>query len=377
MSAALGEIFGAILLIDALVGSLCLLIFLVRRVFCRWPAVTLRLDAEDTRVVEGGQSLLSVVRGEGFLLPGSCGGRGTCGICRVHVRRGGGDPAPAEGILVSPADRRSGVRLACQVRVRTDIEADLPEDARAAKVIRASLTACERRALDIYRLLLTVVEPPSWGFAAGQYIQIFREPPNPGDEPLTRAYSIASDPACPDQLELHVRHVSGGEMSPWLCARKPGDQLWFSGPYGSMTLPPVGPGIQIVCVAGGVGFAPMKSIVMHISKLPVPPKTWLFVGAAVPDALYDHAWAVEAAAAYPWLVYVPCIQSLSDGIAAKNGEHGSQFEQGLVTEALDRRFPAGTKAVALLCGPERMVAAARLILASKGLHPADLHADAF
>lgn len=377
MTGAAAEIIGAILLIDALVGVLCLLIFLVRRVFCRWPDVTLHLNEGETRTVAGGQSLLAAVRGEGFLLPGSCGGRGTCGICRVRVKRGGGDTAPAEDVLLSPTDRRSGVRLACQVRVRNSIEAELPEDARAARFVRAVVTSRKNITHDIHMLLARIAEPPAWQFAAGQYVQVFRERPNPGDEPLTRAYSLASDPAAPDSIEMHIRHIPDGEMSPWLCARLAGDEIWFSGPYGSMVLPPVGAETEIVCVAGGIGFAPMKAVVSEMARRPKPSKTWLFVGAATPEALYDHAWAVDAVSRYPWLVYIPCVQNLSG--TADNGAHGlvTKFEPGLVTEALDRRFPAGTKAVALLCGPERMVAASRQVLASKGLPSDALLADAF
>lgn len=368
-----GELLMAVLLIDGLVGGLCLLILFVRNVLCRWPDVPLRLGEDETRSVVGGQSLLAAVRGEGFLLPGSCGGRGTCGICRVRVTRGGGDPAPSEDLLVSPADLRSGIRLACQVRVRGEIEAELPEDARAARFVRAVVASREIITHDIYRLAVRLQEPPGWRFAAGQYIQAFRERPHPGDEPLTRAYSLASDPAEPETIELHIRRVPEGELSPWLCERQPGDELWFSGPYGAMTLPDLGPDTDIVCVAGGVGFAPMKSIILEMSGRPTPSKTWLFVGAATPEGLYDHAWAAGMARKNPWLVYVPCVQDLPP---SANDDAG-MFERGLVTEALERRFPAGRKSVALLCGPERMVAASRMILAAKGIPPARLLADAF
>jgi len=377
MNSALGEVCGAVLLIDVLVGSLCLAICIVRRVFCRWPDVKLHLNEGETRTVAGGQNLLAAVRGEGFLLPGSCGGRGTCGICRVRVGRGGGEIAPVEEVLVSPSDRRSGVRLACQVRVRGAIEADLPEDARAARFVRASVTACEKISADINRLLLDIAEPPGWKFAAGQYVQVFREPPHPGDETLTRAYSVASDPAVPDSIELHIRCVPGGEMSPWLCDRNVGDVLWFSGPYGAMILPEIDADTDVVCVAGGVGFAPMKSVIRDISRRPAPPKTWLFAGAATAEALYDHDWAADMAERHPWLVYVPCVQNGSGAGTKGKPARAARFEHGLVTEALERRFPAGKKAVALLCGPERMVAASRLILAAKGLPPAGILADAF
>lgn len=369
----LGELLIAILLIVGLVGGLCLLILFVRKVLCRWPDVPLHLGEDETHTVSGGQSLLAAVRGEGFLLPGSCGGRGTCGICRVMVTRGGDGPSPSEELLVSPADLRSGIRLACQVRVRGEIEATLPEDARAARFVRSVVASRERISLDVYKLVVRPLEPPGWRFEAGQYIQLFRERPCPGDEPLTRAYSLASDPAEPGTLELHVRRVPEGELSPWLCDRNAGDELWFSGPYGAMTLPETGPDTEIICVAGGVGFAPMKSIVLEMASRQNPSKTWLFAGAVTSEALYDHTWAAGMARKFPWLVYVPCVQELS----IVPGEDADGFEHGLVTEAIERRFPSGTNAIALLCGPERMIAASRMILAAKGIPPAAVLTDIF
>jgi len=367
------ELLMAVLMIVGLVGSLCLLILFVRTVLCRWPDVLLRLGEDETRTVSGGQSLLAAVRGEGFLLPGSCGGRGTCGICRMRVTRGGGAPSPSEELLVSPTDLRSDIRLACQVRVRGEIEAELPEDVRSARFVRSVVVFRETISLDIYRLVVRPEEPPDWRFAAGQYVQVYRERPRPGDEPLTRAYSLASDPAEPETLELHIRRIPEGELSPWLCDRKIGDELWFSGPYGTMILPETEPGTEIVCVAGGVGFAPMKSIVLEMTGRPSPSKTWLFAGAATPEALYEHAWTVAMAQKFPWLVYVPCVQDLS----SVSCEDADGFEQGLITEAIERRFPSGTNAIALLCGPERMIAASRRVLAAKGIPPSALLADVF
>lgn len=373
--AALQEILLAVLLVEAMVGGLCVAILAVRHLVCRWPNVPLHLDGTETRIVAGGQSLLAAVRGEGYLLPGSCGGRGTCGICRLQVRKGGGDYAPAEEVLISPDDLRAGLRLACQVRVRGEIEAELPADARAATFVRSLVSSRDPLPSGVHRLLVRVVEPRGWTFAAGQYVQLFRQRPIPGDEPLTRAYSVASDPACPETIEFHIQYVPGGEMTPWLCGRSPGDELWFSGPYGGMILSDADAGKQIVCVAGGVGFAPMKSVILSLAGQASRQTLWLFAGAATPANLYDHDWAVGMAARHPWFVYVPCVQALPEKSANDSGEGGREFEHGLVTDALERRFPAGTPAVALLCGPERMVAAARLILAGKGLELKDIRAD--
>ncbi len=64
-----------------------------------------------------GTTLLEAARQAGVAIPSSCGGKGTCGKCRV---RAGGHLSPLtaeESAQLSPADLHAGYRLACQARV--------------------------------------------------------------------------------------------------------------------------------------------------------------------------------------------------------------------------------------------------------------------
>ncbi len=66
----------------------------------------------------------------GIILRSPCGGEGTCGKCRVRVKRGRtetGFPSPR---LISVADRKKGVRLACQTRIFSPAVIEIPARSR-------------------------------------------------------------------------------------------------------------------------------------------------------------------------------------------------------------------------------------------------------
>ena len=77
--------------------------------------------------VQGGSTLLSILIDQGMEIPASCGGRGTCGFCKLNVKSGGGDILPTEEMFISKEEKKTGTRLACQVKVKDDIELFVPD----------------------------------------------------------------------------------------------------------------------------------------------------------------------------------------------------------------------------------------------------------
>src|SRR4030042_666467 len=78
--------------------------------------------------LEGGQTLLSSLYANEIFIPSACGGKGSCGHCKLTVISGGGPVLPTETPYLTRKEIRSGVRLACQVKVREDIYVRIPED---------------------------------------------------------------------------------------------------------------------------------------------------------------------------------------------------------------------------------------------------------
>jgi len=78
----------------------------------------------EVEVVKG-DSLLEAARLASLSLEGDCGGRGSCGMCRVLVHEGITPLTSLEKKLLSSQDVAQGLRLACQARVKSPAQVNL------------------------------------------------------------------------------------------------------------------------------------------------------------------------------------------------------------------------------------------------------------
>ena len=131
---------------------------------------------------------------------------------------------------------------------------------------------------DIKRLKIKLVSPESMKYKPGQYVQI-KIPA--GGEPEFRAYSMASNPDDLGEIELNVKLIPEGIGSPYLHSKTVGQDIEFSGPYGILYLR-LDSERDIICVAGGVGLAPLKSIVSYWCTHSLNREIYLFYGAQGP-----------------------------------------------------------------------------------------------
>ncbi len=92
---------------------------------CRISVADEAGDKEFT--VQGGSTLLSILIDQGMEIPASCAGRGSCGFCKLNVKSGGGDILPTEEMFITKEEQQRGTRLACQVKVKGDIELFVPD----------------------------------------------------------------------------------------------------------------------------------------------------------------------------------------------------------------------------------------------------------
>ena len=85
-------------------------------------------DGTKELEVKGGQPLLKALNQEGVFIPSACGGRGSCGMCKVRVVQGGGEYLPTELPWISEEEKKKQVRLSCQFKVKSDVAIVIPEE---------------------------------------------------------------------------------------------------------------------------------------------------------------------------------------------------------------------------------------------------------
>ncbi|GAB3795518.1 globin domain-containing protein [Micromonospora zhanjiangensis] len=189
----------------------------------------------------------------------------------------------------------------------------------------AEVLGHERRGTDIAVITCRPLLDPL-PYRAGQYVSVEAPRHRPR---LWRTYSIANAPREDNVLEFHVRVLGAGWVSGALVRQvQPGDLLRLAAPMGSMTLDPTSTR-DVVCVAAGVGLAPIKALVEELSRGNRTRWVHVFVGGRTREDLYGLPELNRIAARHPWLSVVPCC---SDDL-------GFDGEQGDVSDVLARYGP--------------------------------------
>ena len=251
---------------------------------------------------EPGNTLLSTLGNNKILLPSACGGGGTCAMCRCQVEDGGGSILPTETGYFTRKEQNDNWRLACQVKIKEDMEIKIPQEVLGVKKWECEVVSNHNVATFIKEFVVKLPEGENLDFKSGGYIQIdvpkvdvnfkdmdieeeYREEwekfgmfdlvmKNP--EPTFRAYSMANHPAEGNIVMLNIRiatppfdRVSNGfkKVNPGICSSyifnlKPGDKVTVSGPYGEFFLKDNDS--EMMFVGGGAGMAPMRSHLFHL-----------------------------------------------------------------------------------------------------------------
>jgi Na+-transporting NADH:ubiquinone oxidoreductase subunit F len=326
-------------------------------------------DGEQTLNVEGGATLLSTLVANKIFIPSACGGQGTCAYCKLRVLEGGGPILPTETPFMSRQELRENVRLSCQVKVKNDLKVRVPEDYLKVQEYKARVESVKKLTVDIYELRFQLIEPDTIPFRQSQYVQM--KAPNPkGGEPIFRAYSMSNAEHDNKALELIVRHIPGGICSTYLTQTiQPGDIVEFNGPFGEFTITE-DPNTEIICVGGGSGMAPMKSIILtQLEKNPERPIQLYFGCRAVKDIFYLDMFE-EVARRNPNFRQIYALSALDEG---------DKWEgpTGFIHLHIDKNLDEGRRRQAFLCGPPRMVEAATNVLRAKGVKKREIMFDDF
>lgn len=331
--------------------------------------IPLTVNGEREVVVEGGRPLLAALKDRQIFIPSACGGRGSCGLCKLRIREGAGDLLPTEAPWLSAKERQEQVRLACQVKVRRPMRLDIPRELFSVRQYTTRVEALRDLTYDIKEVTLRLPEGQSMDFKAGQYIQFEVPPYALTDEPVYRAYSLASDPALGDRLELEIRLVPNGICTTYVHKiLKAGDAVTVNGPYGDFYLRDTDR--PIVFVAGGSGMAPIKAILHAMAKQGSTREARYFFGARTERDLFLTDLMADFQRRLPRFEFIPALSAAEPG-------SGWAGERGLITEVLGRRTDSLQEAEAYLCGSPGMIDACIAVLKAKGMPAERIYYDKF
>lgn len=397
------EIMLAPLVFVALVLGLSALVLATRRWLVPQGRVPVTVNGAQTIEAPAGATLLEALSGAGIQLPAACGGKGTCGLCRVAVTEGGGPVLPTEAGRLSAADLRKGLRLACQVKLRGPVAVRVDPALISARPMIAR--AAEARALTptIRQIVLDLPEGATFSFTPGDFVLVTAPPfhlplseidmsplPRPSwadaglvaesDRPETRAYSLANRPEDEGLAVLLVRLAlpppdcrgcPPGVVSSWLFARNPGDEVRLAGPFGEFHIRPGE--AEMVFVGGGVGMAPLRAMIhAELARGSTRRMTFFYGARSLADLIFAEEFEALAArhGNFSW---VPVLSEPARGEVWEG-------QRGFVHEALVRlhleRHAAPEACEYYLCGPPVMTRAVVAALEEYGVdRDAILHDD--
>ena len=315
--------------------------------------------------IKPGKSVLSYLSEKKIFIPSGCGGKATCGYCKIKVLSGGAALLPTEEGFINRDERLSGIRLACQVKVREDIEIYIPEHLLGAQEFNATVIKKEVLTHDIKRIVLRLEDPQKIEFKPGQYVQI-KVP----DTDEFRAYSVASSPAGNDSIELIIRFVPGGVCSTYIHEDlEVGDKIVFTGPLGDFYLREDSHR-DIVAIGGGCGMAPLKSILYYLKEKGLNRKFAYFFGARQKRDLFFTEELKKVEGEFSNFKYIP---ALSEPKPSDNWDG----ETGFISQVVERYVESGENSEAYLCGPPPMIDAAIKVLTQKGVKEIYIYYDKF
>jgi len=313
----------------------------------------------DERVLDGALR-------EGIAFPYGC-RNGACGSCKGRVVSGDihyPDGMP-HGLSALEADK--GFALFCQAQALSDLNIELREFAAGEMEVRTfpcRVARKERLADDVMAVFLKLPDTQRMQFLAGQYIDIVLR------DGRRRAFSLANAPHEDDFLELHVRHVPGGEFSEFVFERMQEKAvLRIRGPLGSFYLRPESQQ-PIIFLVGGTGFAPVKGMVEHALFKGLDRPMHLYRGVRARRDLYMEERISQWQAENDKLSYIPVLSEPADG-------DNWQGRTGFVHQAVLEDFDDLSGFDVYASGPPVMVNAARDPFIRQGLDPAHLYSDAF
>ena len=371
---------------------------------------------EKELVTKPGSTLLATLGNNKIFLPSACGGKGSCGMCRCQVESGAGSILPTETGFFSYKQQHDNWRLACQVKVKENIEMHIPEEVLGIKKWECEVVSNRNISTFLKEFVVKLPEGENLKFKSGGYIQIdvpaidvdFKtfdidekykadwermkmfdlKMHNP--EATYRAYSMANSPAEGNIIMLNIRiatppfdkaiggfaNVNPGICSSYIFSRKPGDKVSISGPYGEFFLRDTNN--EMMFIGGGAGMAPMRSHIFNLfHTMHTNRKVTFWYGArALQEAPYVDEFnkIQEENPNFHWTLALDRPDPVADaaGVAYKPG-----FVHQVIFENYLKNHENPEDIEYYLCGPPMMISAVTKMLYDLGVPDENVMYDNF
>lgn len=336
-------------------------------------------------------------------------------MCICQVYSGGGEVLATETNHLNRKQVQDHQRLACQVKVKEDMEIRVPDAVFGVKKWECTVASNENVSTYIKELVLNLPEGENLKFKSGDYIQVdvpettidfktdlynipdkFRDDYDKYkiwdlktvvEEPVFRAYSMANHPAEGNKIMLNIRIATPpwvrakngfADVPPGLCSsytfsRKPGDKVTISGPYGEFHIKDTKK--EMVYIGGGAGMAPLRSHIFHLfHTMRTDRKVSFWYGARSKREIFyeDEFRAIEKE--FPNFRFVI---ALSEPLPEDDWKGETGFIHSVVLKNYLDKHPEPEEIEYYLCGPPMMNDAVLKMLDNLGVPKDNIAFDDF
>jgi Na+-transporting NADH:ubiquinone oxidoreductase subunit F len=363
------------LLVGGVSVLMAVMISILDAIVNNYGEVVVDVNGKKQMTVKGGSKLLGTLADQGIFLPSACGGRGSCGACKCQVDSDVGPHLPTETPYMTDKELKDNVRLACQVKVKADIKVHIPEELFNIRKMECVVEKITDLTYDIKEVLVKMPAGTDLNYVSGQYGQF--EVPKYGDikEPTARAYSFSSNPQMKDHMQFLIRLVPGGAVTTYVHKfLKEGQKVNVIAPVGDFMVKDTD--AAMICVAGGSGMAPFKSIFNDmIAKGTMGQRDiWYFFGARTTKDMYYLDWLRGLDAKYEKFHFVPALSEPAPG-------ENWQGPVGLITNVLDdylqTKIPLDQVKEGYLCGSPGMLDACMVVMKKNKMAEEKIFFDKF
>lgn len=411
---------GIFLLVTVL---LVILLLIAKKFMVKSGDVNININDETDIAVPAGGSLLSALATKDVYLPSACGGKGSCGQCRVQVMSGGGDILPTETVHFTRREVKDHWRLGCQVKVKQDMAIKVPASVLSVKEWECTVISNKNVATFIKEFIVALPPGEHMDFMPGSYAQI-KIPPYTMDynvdidkdsigaeylpawekfglfglkcrneETTVRAYSMANYPDEGDVIMLTVRiatppfkpkpqvgfqDVMPGIASSYIFTLKPGDKVLMSGPYGDFH-PIINSKAEMMWIGGGAGMAPLRAQIMYMTKtLHCTDRVMnFFYGARALNEVFYLDDFLQLEKDFPNFRFHLALDRPDPAADAAGVAYTPGFVHQVIYDTYLKDHPDPEDIEYYMCGPGPMSAAVNKMLDSLGVPPEMIHYDNF